>query len=50
VLRKETTPFSTVEKDHIMWWIIDIIAAGDLAALGSIIAAVVILGALFMLL
>jgi hypothetical protein len=33
-----------------MWWLIDIIAARDLATLASIITAVVVLGMLFLLL
>ena len=33
-----------------MWWLVDIIADGDLKTLGGILAAVALLGALIMLL
>ena len=43
--------FSAMKRDYvIMWWIIDIIAARDLAALGAVMAAVAVLGMLLMLL
>jgi hypothetical protein len=39
---------SAVKKDRVMWWIIDIIADGDLTALGFVLAAMALLGVLVM--